>query len=83
MASTAKSGKAIAHPAHPVLPALWGLFNVHTAGVCQMGVYTGVCIHMCVCALSCANIYVHCRLLCHYLYWFSVYSVDVWRLGTE
>ena len=26
----------------------WGVFNVHTAGVCQMGVYMCVCVCVCV-----------------------------------
>ena len=38
-----------------------GVFIVHTAGVCQMGMYTGLCVCVCVCVCVCA---VMCECLC-------------------
>ena len=74
----------------------WGVFNVHTAGVCQMGVYMCVCVRcrVCVCECLCSlfaaksmSVLVFCELCwcVEVVYRYGVNCAGVWRLciGTE
>ena len=49
----------------------WGVFNVYTASVCQMGVYSGacvcVCVYVCMC-VWCVCVWCVCACVCVCVY---------------